>query len=429
MFRITDHSLINGPLKCALGCIFILALLSFTFSTVNASIESGLQSIKKGELPAPTADPHKQAPPNELNEKFEPLAHPDPVSLFGLGFGITYGIIITMALLSLFLFISMRDWMHFWYFLALLLLMIFFFISDEKRLLQHLSGWRSWNLEPVYRICLIGLLAMFTQFSRSFLMTKSEEPEADRLLIFLILVFAVSAPLSFIWRKIAYLYIFPLVTFVSLVFTLGVGILRLKQGFSPARFFIWGQPLFTLGGVTEILVARQVIPPNILTLNSIQIGAAFMVILLSLAQVDRIRTLRIEKEAAEITCQALVDDNSQFMWLLDPQGLVRELNAAALDSEKSDKGGLAGKIFSDLDIWEAAGQTREMISTAIKKASQGDFVRLEAFGADRMGRNIHLDLSLKPIKDQDGKVLLLITKGKSIPAAGMTQTPSNAKKI
>ena len=403
----------GGPVGRSIVFFLLVAMVALVLSASRASADPGRISFIQGAPPA-VAINGPDGPVSQLNQKYEPLAHADPISLFSLGFGVMYGIITAMAVLSLFLFLFLRDWAHFWYLISLLFLLAYFFIGDEASLIQHLAGGRSWNLEPLYRTLVVGLLILFTQFSRSFLLTGETAPKADKLLLLLILFYLASGLFSYVRPKPVYLYIFPVISFISPFVSIGIGIFRLKRGFRPARFFILGLPFFTLGGIAEVLAGSGMVASTALTQNGLQIGSTMMVILFSLAQVDRMRTLSREKEAAETAFQALFDQTFQYMWLLDSTGMIKEINETALECENNGKHDIIGRFFPDLDFWRDVPEAREELILAVEQAGQGRFVRLETTGLDREGRRLHLDVSLKPVKSSDDRILLLITEGRDI---------------
>ncbi|MFH1137487.1 MAG: 7TM diverse intracellular signaling domain-containing protein [Pseudomonadota bacterium] len=353
--------------------------------------------------------------------KFEPLAHPTPSSLIQLGFGVSYGVILAMALLSLFFFLFLGDRTHLWYFLTLTALVLFTLMSNDQRISWHLSGRRPWEWEPLYRVVVIALMGLITQFSRSFLMSARMAPLVDQgLLAFL--WFALSLwPLSLFAESLVYSWLFPFLGFVSPAIFIGAGIACLRRGFRPARFFTLGAPFFTLGGLAELMAGRGLIPSTAVTQNGIQIGTAIMVMMFSLAQVDRMRALGREKEAAEtafreseLRFQALFDQTFQYMWLLDPSGRIREINATALAGETLEKPLLAGRFFPALDFWKESPESRSQLDPAVKKAGAGEFVRLEVEGVGPEGRRRDLDVSLKPVTAPDDRVVLIIAEGRDI---------------
>ena len=66
----------------------------------------------------------------------------------------------------------------------------------------------------------------------------------------------------------------------------------------PARYYVEAVVVLTLGGVTYGLMGAGLVPVNSMTLYSMPLGSAAMVVLFSLALADRINQMQQEKEAA-----------------------------------------------------------------------------------------------------------------------------------
>ena len=88
-------------------------------------------------------------------------------------------------------------------------------------------------------------------------------------------------------------------TAASSFFGLYVGFYRLRGGYKPAKYFIVGWSALLIGAFMYVLKDIGLLPYNFITVNSMQIGSAMEVVLLSFALADRINILKEEKEIAQ----------------------------------------------------------------------------------------------------------------------------------
>ncbi len=137
--------------------------------------------------------------------------------------------------------------------------------------------------------------------------------------------------------------------------------------------------------------------------------------------------------------RATFNDSFQFTELLNPNGTVIEANQTALDF-----GGVKPTDVTGLPFWETCwwregngemgrwgdgemGRTlhlhrcpetlsskQEQLREAIQRAASGQFVRYEVDVTGVGDSVVTLDFSIKPIRDETGKVVLLISEGRDI---------------
>ncbi|HHH46932.1 MAG TPA: hybrid sensor histidine kinase/response regulator, partial [Thiotrichales bacterium] len=95
------------------------------------------------------------------------------------------------------------------------------------------------------------------------------------------------------------IHIFSALAFFAVGGLMVDGMLVLHQGYRPARYFLLAMSVFLVLGAVRLLMAYSLVPQNLFTEWSSQIGVILEAILLSLALADRINTLKQEKEAAQ----------------------------------------------------------------------------------------------------------------------------------
>lgn len=165
-----------------------------------------------------------------------------------------------------------------------------------------------------------------------------------------------------------------------------ISILRsLASGYRPARYFFVAWCVFLFGVFTEVLLHFGLLSYSFLSVNAMQIGSSFEVIILGYALMDRIDLLRIDKEKATIQGNEYLRQlNEKLEILVDKR--TRKLK------EQNEK-------LSKIAIQDS------MTGLLNHKASL-DFLRLRKSSAQRYGKNlavIMLDIDrFKLINDRFG---------------------------
>ena len=209
-------------------------------------------------------------------------------------FGFFYGIIIAVAVYNLFLFFTFNDLSYLWYVLYSMFNLLYFMgingitgryiLSDNPDVLGMLN--RS----------LLGFMVVFMAFlTKSFLMTRTNAPKTDRVILLTIVAAVVLSIVNLIFpaRSVNALLIL-LGILVPLVVVIAAWN-SLKTGFNPARLFMIAWALFIVGTVVFALTSAGIIPFHFLGFYGFQTSSGLAAILLSLALADRIKTLRRER--------------------------------------------------------------------------------------------------------------------------------------
>ncbi len=112
--------------------------------------------------------------------------------------------------------------------------------------------------------------------------------------------------------------------------------------------------------------------------------------------------------------RAIFDQTYELIGLMSTDGILIEANRTALDFAGLHESDVVGKPFWETAWWTHSAELQQRLQDAVSKAAAGQFVRFEACHPDRNGE-IHLvDFSLKPVKDREGNVILLIPEGRDI---------------
>lgn len=112
--------------------------------------------------------------------------------------------------------------------------------------------------------------------------------------------------------------------------------------------------------------------------------------------------------------RAIFNQSHQFLGLLSVEGTVLEANASALVFSGVKETDVIGRPFWDTPWWTHSPEMQEKIRQAVNRAAEGGFIRFEATHVAADGSLHYIDFSLKPIRDEEGKVFLLIPEGRDI---------------
>ncbi|MFZ5757367.1 MAG: sensor histidine kinase [Pseudomonadota bacterium] len=210
------------------------------------------------------------------------------------GFGLFYGALSILFLYNLFLFLSTRERSQLYY-IVWLGGFIMLFASLNGLGLQyvwpHMPALNGWF--PVFTcIALWGGL----QFTRIFLDIKRDNPRTDAafrwMITAIIVVFLLALLLPKHWMYIlgnAMPVLFAVVMFAA-------GVVRLRQGYQPARLFVAGWGVLLIGAILLPLSMLGLLPVSTFTTYSPQFGAVLQGMLLSLALGERMKLLKVENE-------------------------------------------------------------------------------------------------------------------------------------
>ncbi len=117
--------------------------------------------------------------------------------------------------------------------------------------------------------------------------------------------------------------------------------------------------------------------------------------------------------ASEKKWRALFDQSFQIIALLDAKGKVIDLNQTALELVQGRLPQVTDHHFSDIPWWLSPSD-RAQVKQSIKLAQIGGVVRYEVQLLAESGELVPIDLSLKPVRDEAGQVVLLIAEGRDV---------------
>lgn len=214
-----------------------------------------------------------------------------------LGYGLLFGIIVAMVIYSIFLLLSLhyRSYIYFIFYNIAIGLWVFYLQGFAKVLFGTTPG-----LDQMMLWVWAGqFITWGTVFTISFL----ELRKGSRLLFYILAVAAVAGSLISVAAvagmddlTFVVSHYFGLIVAVLVIIA---AVLRIKQGYGPARYYLIAWSSLAIGGLVFALMGLKVLPVNVFTSNAMSIGIAFESIFLAMALADRFKYLEIEKKNLE----------------------------------------------------------------------------------------------------------------------------------
>jgi len=129
-------------------------------------------------------------------------------------------------------------------------------------------------------------------------------------------------------------------------------------------------------------------------------------------------TARVRAEAqlreSETRLRAIYDGTYEYIGLLAPTGTLLEANRALLGFAGNARADVVGRPFWDIPWFAYTPGAPGSMRQAIARAAGGEFVRYEASLWTPAGAPLTFDISLHPIRDEDGTVVYLVPEGRDI---------------
>lgn len=117
---------------------------------------------------------------------------------------------------------------------------------------------------------------------------------------------------------------------------------------------------------------------------------------------------------SEQKVRAIFDHSFQFIGMLTHEGTLVEANKTAMQFTGINEQDCLGKPFWNTPWWTHSADMQDKLHGAFIEALKGDIMQFEVTHPAADG-NIHIvDFSLKPVKDELGKIIFLIAEGRDI---------------
>ena len=117
---------------------------------------------------------------------------------------------------------------------------------------------------------------------------------------------------------------------------------------------------------------------------------------------------------SEERLRAIFDGTHEHVGLLSPDGTVLEANRASLEFAGSAPEDVIGFPFWQRPFFHSTPGLPEVVRNVISKAAAGEFVHFEIEARHPSGQLRTFDLSLHPIRNDAGEVVLIVPEGRDI---------------
>jgi diguanylate cyclase (GGDEF)-like protein len=271
--------------------------------------------------------------------------------------GIFFGVLLAVAFFNLFVFVTMRDpstLLYVAYIAALIANELASTGIGAQYVWPNFAPDERW-IEWITTTASFGTALLFV---RSFLQTRKTVPVWDIALIACFFVEAIThLTVVAILVPVSAIVILLFIQLLAMAITGATGVVRWRQGFAAARFFVIGFLPATVGYFANLAYDVFTPPGNwFWATNGVELGAMFQSVLISFSLLDRLRILDRQREEAraELTIVSQEALRLHDLALHDPlTGLANrmlfteELGRALLRANR--KGTRVAVLFADLD--------------------------------------------------------------------------------
>ncbi len=242
--------------------------------------------------------------------------------------GLYYGIILAMLVYNLLLYLSVKRAIYLYYVAYLFFFGAFLFCANgyASYFFDAESAW--WNTRAIAILVALAALAAI-QFTRALLEAGRHFLFWNRLLKGLMVACALVAASAFV---LEYRIALQAATILGLAVSGALLIFGTEcwiRGIPTARFYVVAWAMFLFGCMTFALMAYAIVPANVVTEYSMQIGSALEVLLLSFALAYRIKLLEDENERINFEATRNLERRVAER--------TEELNAALADLSSANK--------------------------------------------------------------------------------------------
>lgn len=334
-----------------------------------------------------------------------------------------FGLLIGLLLYNLLLFFSVRDRAYLIYvaFVACMAVAQAALTGFGAQFLWPGLLW--WNsVSPPVGMAATAVFGLL--FARSFLSSALRMPRLDRLMLALVggwlltLLAALALPYVVSSLMVTVLAVFSVITLVV------VGVLSLRSGHPGAKYFLAAWALLLVGVVTLALHNTGVLPSNALTANSLLIGSALEMVVLSFALADRINTTRREKEQAQARTmaehamvEALSASQENFRTQLKEREMILENSIVGIAFLTPD-GRFRWANQAMLEVFGAG--SNELTSMEPFYLSREEYLRVggEVSACVARGENYEAEIQVRQF---DGTLIWVSLSGKAVSERDLSQ--------
>lgn len=275
--------------------------------------------------------------------------------------GLYLGVMIAMILYNLFVYFSAKD-RHYIYYCNY----IFWVLITQAALMGFLHIFPflddNWFSDKVltFAAAMSGIATII--FVKSFLQTKINAPKYVFLLNLIIVGDLLAILLLLAGSSLLAYQFVNLTAGLGSLIVLFVAIRIFQKKHKSARYFLFGWTFFLGSVIIFVLKDIGLLPYNIFTIRSVQIGSVIEAMLLSFALADKLNILKKEKEISQAAALEAAKENER---IIKEQNKVLEQKVEERTHELSETNTNLHKTLDDLK------QAQSQLVEAEKMASLG----------------------------------------------------------
>ena len=276
-----------------------------------------------------------------------------------------YGIMLAMVIYNLFVLASLRK-IEYLYYVLFIFSFLIFTMTQNGTAFQFL-----WPSFPWFaNFCIPPVLCLLLIFAIRFTIIYLDMKIFDKIFYRLLFAFGIITAL-FVIASLFLPYRYSMtgsaaLALVVVITSILTGIRVAMKGNRNARLYLAGFLLFLLGSFVYLLMTFGVLPSGIITDWSLQGGSAAMVLLLSLALADRIRSTTTELEATKVRLERRTRSLEEMMG--SARKMSSELSRIGSDQER------ISRSFSDMSQ-EQATMSEQMTAAFEELTAAIDTIR------------------------------------------------------
>ena len=143
-------------------------------------------------------------------------------------------------------------------------------------------------------------------------------------------------------------------------------------------------------------------------------------------EIARVQMQKLEEnqhllQLSEAKFRTILNHSYEYIALVNTDGTVMEVNQSALQYSGFSKSDVVNRPLWDTPWSTHSSDLQERLRGAVRKAASGETVRFEATHSAADGHLRYIDLSIKPVYDESGNVLSLITEARDITERKQTE--------
>ncbi|MDB5011053.1 MAG: zraS 2, partial [Mucilaginibacter sp.] len=275
--------------------------------------------------------------------------------------GIYLGIMIVMLLYNLFIYFTTKDtdylaYCHYIFWVALTQATL---LGYSHRFLWTDNVWLSKNM-VIFCGAMSGIATII--FSKLFLNTRKFVRRLDFALNLTIVSYLISLLILLLGNKVIAFQIINITAAIGSILIIYVAWAVYRKKYASAKYFLISWSIFFASILIFVFKDYNIVPYNLFTVHSVEIGSALEAVFLSFALAGRINILKKEKDASQAEVLRSLQENER---IIREQNVVLELKVNERTYELSETNQELNKTLNDLK------QTQSQLVESEKMASLG----------------------------------------------------------